>query len=388
VNLKGRNIILGLTGSVASTLALKIHDALVEAGANVKVVATERSLEFFANSHGKTFLYSMVRTNGKEYDKVPLLVDSDEWLPTWTKDMPVLHIELRKWANAMVVAPLSANTLAKMANGFCDNLLTSIVRAWDMSKPMIVAPAMNTMMWDNPLTARHLSAIEDVYGAVVVQPVSKTLACNDVGIGAMADIGDIVQAVDDSLRWLCPIEHCRGIPVGLHPGAFGVKRKYVHHCGVDLYCNDGDLVRAAEDGIIVNFEPFTGPSLGHDWWEPTACILIRGTSGVVCYGEINPDSFPGMKPQIGKFVKKGEQIAYVKRVLKLGKERPDIPGHSLSMLHLELYDTNLSERAVKTIDWPLDASKEPKLSDPTSHLLNCDIGNGKHPVKLEPQKTQ
>lgn len=60
---------------------------------------------------------------------------------------PVLHIELRRWADVLVLAPLSANTMAKVAHGLCDNLLTSVVRAWDYAKPMIVAPAMNTYMW-------------------------------------------------------------------------------------------------------------------------------------------------------------------------------------------------------------------------------------------------
>ena len=84
-----------------------------------------------------------------------------------------------------VVAPLSANTLAKMANGMCDNLLTCVVRAWDFSKPLLVAPAMNTYMWDSPFTTRHLEQLEAL-GVTVVDPVSKKLACGDVGNGAMA----------------------------------------------------------------------------------------------------------------------------------------------------------------------------------------------------------
>lgn len=366
--LTGRRIVLGLTGSVASSLALKTYEALVAAGAEVKVVATYRSLEFFPRTEedSKTFLY---RDAGSKYEKIPLLVDSDEWHQAWAKDLPILHIELRKWANALVIAPLSANTLAKMANGLCDNLLTSLVRAWDPAKPMVVAPSMNTVMWNSPFTDRNLGEIEDVYRATVVPPVSKKLACHDVGMGAMAAISDVVAAVDSRLRWFCPIDPCRGIPVGQHPGAFGIKRKFAHHCGVDLYSDDGATVRAVEDGTIVNFEPFTGPVLGHTWWETTWCILVRGTSGVVCYGEINPHAFPMKTPKIGTSVRKGEPIAYVKRVLRKGKERPDLPGHSISMLHVEMYRSDLDERAVKTVDWPLDAEKEPKLEDPTAFLL-------------------
>jgi len=68
----------------------------------------------------------------------------------------VLHIELRRWADVLLFAPLTAHTLAKLALGLCDNLPTNIARAWDSNKPVLVAPAMNTHMWNHPLTADHL----------------------------------------------------------------------------------------------------------------------------------------------------------------------------------------------------------------------------------------
>eukprot|EP01106_Pelomyxa_sp_JSP_P005529 TRINITY_DN18750_c0_g1_i1.p1 TRINITY_DN18750_c0_g1~~TRINITY_DN18750_c0_g1_i1.p1 ORF type:complete len:165 (-),score=53.17 TRINITY_DN18750_c0_g1_i1:61-516(-) len=124
----------------------------------------------------------------------PLLTDSDEWL--WRKiGDPVLHIELRKWADVFVIAPLSANTLAKLANGLCDNLVTSVARAWDISKPLCVAPAMNTLMWKNPFTAQHLSTLVSMLGATVIPPISKVLACGDSGEGALADVGTIATVV-------------------------------------------------------------------------------------------------------------------------------------------------------------------------------------------------
>lgn len=75
------------------------------------------------------------------------MTDKDEWESWKLKGDKVLHIELRKWAHIMLIAPLSANSLAKISNGLCDNLLMSIVRAWDFNKPFIVAPAMNTYMY-------------------------------------------------------------------------------------------------------------------------------------------------------------------------------------------------------------------------------------------------
>ena len=92
--------------------------------------------------------------------------------------------QLRKWADVLVVAPLSANT-------------TCIARAWDFrgGKPVVVAPAMNTAMWEHPLTAAHLRVLTDVLGVAVVPPATRALACGDVGAGAMAAVGDVVGAV-------------------------------------------------------------------------------------------------------------------------------------------------------------------------------------------------
>ena len=111
-----------------------------------------------------------------------------------------MHIELRRWADVFVIAPLSANTLAKIASvchhlppgplhlavqkeptlpgvwmqGMCDNLLTCVVRAWDYGKPLLVAPAMNTFMWENPFTNRHLQELQQTLAVQVIPPVSDT----------------------------------------------------------------------------------------------------------------------------------------------------------------------------------------------------------------------
>jgi phosphopantothenoylcysteine decarboxylase len=99
---------------------------------------------------------------------------------------PVLHIELRKWADSLVVAPLDANTLAKIANGFCDNLVTSLIRAWDQNKLLYFAPAMNTAMWENPLTYQHLKTLKELLLYREIPPIEKELMCGDKGYGAMA----------------------------------------------------------------------------------------------------------------------------------------------------------------------------------------------------------
>src|SRR5262249_14487116 len=133
------------------------------------------------------------------------------------RDDPILHIELRRWAELLLVAPLDANTLAKLSGGLSDNCLTCVWRAWDVSRPVLLAPAMNTLMWEHPLTARHLRQLASDAGAEppgnvsldelpgwinahcsllrILEPESRRLACGDVGVGAMAAVETIVEAV-------------------------------------------------------------------------------------------------------------------------------------------------------------------------------------------------
>jgi phosphopantothenoylcysteine decarboxylase len=96
-----------------------------------------------------------------------------------------------------LIAPLSANTLAKMAHGICDNFLCCIARAWPKEKPVVLAPAMNTEMWIDPITDEHFVALRKRFHKLtVVEPESKLLACGDTGVGAMARIECIVEAIE------------------------------------------------------------------------------------------------------------------------------------------------------------------------------------------------
>lgn len=172
-------ILLAASGSVAAIKFANLCRCFSE-WAEVKAVATKSSLHFIdkASLPKDAILYT----------------DEEEW-STWRKiGDNVLHIELRRWADIMVIAPLSANTLGKIAGGLCDNLLTCIVRAWDYNKPLFVAPAMNTLMWNNPFTERHLMVIDEL-GISLIPPVSKRLACGDYGNGAMAEPSLIYSTV-------------------------------------------------------------------------------------------------------------------------------------------------------------------------------------------------
>jgi hypothetical protein len=102
----------------------------------------------------------------------------------------ILHIEMRRWADILVVAPASANLLSKAACGIADNFVLSVLRAWDFRKPCVLCPAMNTAMWTHPSTKDSLGKLQS-WGWEVLGPVEKVLACNEKGNGAMVSVQDI-----------------------------------------------------------------------------------------------------------------------------------------------------------------------------------------------------
>ena len=196
-------IILAASGSVAAVkvpeLALQLRDGLRGAGgtrAQVRVVLTEPAHHFFSVCAPSYAPESWHDFSAAE-PPFEVLRDRDEWTFERLGD-PVPHIELRAWADVMVVAPCSANTLAKLAQGLCDTLLSCVARAWDFQKPLVVCPAMNTCMWDHPATAQHLGVLRG-WGCRVVEPVVKLLACKDMGKGALAPVEDIVAVVREAL---------------------------------------------------------------------------------------------------------------------------------------------------------------------------------------------
>jgi phosphopantothenoylcysteine decarboxylase len=243
------NVLVGATGSVAAVRVPALADALAAAGHAVKVVATDAALYFFDPADVKPLPPAPSPTKGggenPQLSYPPplpagegaggrglrnpnvVILDEDEWPGRaagrrYERGDRVVHVELRDWADLFVVAPLDANTLAKLAVGLCDNCLTCVWRAWDPARPVVLAPAMNTRMWDHPFTRRHLRAVAADWGAGhipghldgpqlvaqinarakglrVVAPVEKRLACGDVGVGGLAEVADLVAAARDVL---------------------------------------------------------------------------------------------------------------------------------------------------------------------------------------------
>jgi len=168
----------------------------------------------------------------------------------------------------------------------------------------------------------------------------------------------IVTADSESFRKF-DTDRETGLPIGCHPGAFGVQRKHHFHEGVDIYAPEGTVVRAVEDGEIVRVGYFTGPKVDMPWWEETWAVMVEGETGVVVYGEIIPCSdLVGPTPSRTE-VKAGDPIGTIKRVLKVDKGRP------MSMLHLEL-------RKHGTTDWSGWYTERPEnLLDPTAELVHA-----------------
>jgi phosphopantothenoylcysteine decarboxylase len=216
-------VLLGVTGSVAAIRTPELYQELKQAGHQVRILATRAALYFFDPAR----LDPVARQRNPNI----VTIDEDEWPGSsagnhYRRDDKVLHIELRRWADLFAVAPLDANTLAKLAHGLSDNCLTCVWRAWDTTRPVVLAPAMNTLMWLHPLTGRHLCQLAADCGGGdapagldldelvawinercprlrILGPQSKRLACGDVGVGAMADVEEIVNEIGRLLELTC-----------------------------------------------------------------------------------------------------------------------------------------------------------------------------------------
>jgi phosphopantothenoylcysteine decarboxylase len=243
------HLLLLVTGSVAAVKTGLLLDQLSTERCNIRIAATKAAFHFLRRAQpSKT---------GIPFQSI--ITDEQEWSEWQAMNDSVVHIELRRWADLVVIVPLNANTLAKVATGICDNLVSSVMRAWEVRvKPVIVCPAMNTAMWTHPLTAAQLCTLEMIYmdplnkppitklvdtkreeitdttdtrasagptataspvGSVctetpaihlpatlkesmfqIVGPISKRLACGDIGIGGMASVEEIAAHIRHTME--------------------------------------------------------------------------------------------------------------------------------------------------------------------------------------------
>src|SRR5882757_3050024 len=163
---EGKKILLGISGSIAAYKSAVLTRLLVKAGAEVKVVMTPAAKDFVTPLSLSTLSKNPVLTELSEKD-------------TWAD-----HVALGRWADLMLIAPLSCNTLAKMAGGLCDNLLMATYLS--ATCPVVVAPAMDEDMWLHPSTKANLAALE-AHGVIIIPVDSGELASGLYGDGRMAE---------------------------------------------------------------------------------------------------------------------------------------------------------------------------------------------------------
>jgi phosphopantothenoylcysteine decarboxylase/phosphopantothenate--cysteine ligase len=171
--LKDKNILVGVTGSVAVYKILELIRLYKKAGANVKVIMTQASQKFIT-----PLAFETISQND-------ILDDSNE---DWSTQTHNNHIAIGKWADIFVIAPCTANTINKLANGYGDNILLQSALAYPGLK--LIAPAANTNMIQNPITKDNLANLQKA-NYQLIATTTKELACRDVGDGAMAEVEDI-----------------------------------------------------------------------------------------------------------------------------------------------------------------------------------------------------
>lgn len=176
-----KNIILGITGSIAAYKAAEIANTLTKEGHSVHVIMTKGGMQFI------TPLTLQTLTKNKVHTDVFDPGDPSE----------VTHISLAQKADLFLVAPASADFIAKAACGIADDMLTSVLLAL-RKIPILVAPAMNTAMYHNPVTQRNIRTLQE-FGFQMIEPREGMLACGEMGKGALAKTEDIVARVHEAL---------------------------------------------------------------------------------------------------------------------------------------------------------------------------------------------
>jgi phosphopantothenoylcysteine decarboxylase/phosphopantothenate--cysteine ligase len=181
MTLKGKKILLGLTGGVAAYKAADLTRRLVKAGADVRVVMTEAAARFITP-------VTMQALSGQPV-----------WTDLWDARVPdnMGHIELSRDRDLIAIVPASADFLAKLANGFADDLLSTLCVA--RRCPLLVAPAMNVEMWQNPATQRNLARLRED-GVVIAGPAAGDQACGEVGLGRMLEPAEIALEIEALLQ--------------------------------------------------------------------------------------------------------------------------------------------------------------------------------------------
>jgi phosphopantothenoylcysteine decarboxylase/phosphopantothenate--cysteine ligase len=182
-----KKILLGITGGIAAYRACDIASQFIRESVEVHAIMTEAAQKIIPPLALRTITNNHIYSDMFDYDMT----------------RPV-HIELTEWADILLIAPATANIIAKIAHGICDDLLSTTVCAY--RGQIIIAPAMNTKMWENPIVQDNLNILKDKLHVEVIEPVEGRLACNTIGKGKLAPVDDIVSRCMEILKCQKPKE--------------------------------------------------------------------------------------------------------------------------------------------------------------------------------------
>jgi phosphopantothenoylcysteine decarboxylase/phosphopantothenate--cysteine ligase len=247
MDLAGKHIVLGLTGGIAGYKAAELTRALIKAGASVQVVMTDAATHFITP-------VTMQALSGNP-------VYTDQWDARVANNMA--HIDLTRHADAIVIAPCSADFIAKLAQGRCDDLLSTLCVARPAMLPLLIAPAMNVEMWQNAATQRNVKQLV-ADGVQILGPDAGDQACGETGMGRMLEpaqlLDDVIAAFQPKVllgkRVLItagptfePIDPVRGI-TNLSSGKMGYAlARAAREAGADVTLVSGPTALAAPTGV-------------------------------------------------------------------------------------------------------------------------------------------
>ncbi|MDX1918317.1 MAG: bifunctional phosphopantothenoylcysteine decarboxylase/phosphopantothenate--cysteine ligase CoaBC [Candidatus Caenarcaniphilales bacterium] len=184
-SLSHKKILLGVSGGIAAYKACELASLLVKEGAEVTTILTEHAERFITPLTFKTITYKPVYTDQFDYEQVE-----------------PLHIDLAQKSDLVILAPTTADLIAKIAHGICDDLLTTTLCAYNGLA--LLAPAMNTAMWENPILQKNLETLKRLLNYQVIEPAEGVLACRSEGIGKLAPVEKIFEAAGE--LFLRPIQ--------------------------------------------------------------------------------------------------------------------------------------------------------------------------------------
>jgi phosphopantothenoylcysteine decarboxylase/phosphopantothenate--cysteine ligase len=266
------HVLLGVTGSIAAFKACQLASDLTKSGCRVRVIMTAAARQFVGTATFDALTHSVTRTDMFPETEYALSIDGDD---TGNRDLGVSisHIEDAKWADIAVIAPATANIIAKLAAGLSGDYLSTTMLAATCAK--LVCPAMNVHMYENPATQRNL-AICRQFGYRLVEPETGILACQDVGKGRLANVTTIERAIADMLQATLPV------PVPVRASAQ----------------TSSDYETAESSGYGQTSSRADAPESGRDG-QAAAAVGEANTDGTVSETTNTDDSGDGQQPLAG-----------------------------------------------------------------------------------------